>query len=266
MVAVITASALQYGDFEYDISIYNTNEVTITGYIGAGGMVIIPSSITNKTVTSLGASSFSGSALTEAVIPESVFSIGPAAFSGCSSLTSIMIPENVSYIEYLAFSSCSSLTNVIIPASTISIGTDVFSGCSSLTAFIVNSANPTYSSLDGVLFNKSQSELIQYPAGNASNSYTIPNSVIHINERAFSSCTNLTSITIPDSVTRIEDYAFRGCHNLTNVAIPDSVTHIEAFAFSSQGQSRNLGMRSDQEGKYLKYLDRVYAKIPNFPD
>lgn len=210
IVAVTTASALPFGDYEYVINAYNTNTVTITSYTGAGGIVVIPPTITNKTVTSLGASSFSGSALTE-----------------------VIIPENVSYIEYLAFSSCSSLTNVIIPASTSDIGTDVFSGCSSLTEIIVNTSNSAYSSLAGVLFNKSQSELIQYPVGKTSKSYTIPNSVTRIKERAFSSCTNLTSVTISDSVTRIEDHAFSGCRNLTNVAIPDSVTNIEAFAFSS---------------------------------
>jgi len=62
---------------------------------------------------------------------------------------------------------------------------------------------------------------------------TLPDSVIRIENGAFSGCTSLTSVTIPDSVTSIEGYAFSGCTSLTGVTIPDSVTSIGGYAFSS---------------------------------
>ena len=43
----------------------------------------------------------------------------------------------------------------------------------------VDTNNPAYSSVDGVLFNKSQTTLIQCP-GAKTGSYTIPNSVTSI--------------------------------------------------------------------------------------
>ena len=64
-----------------------------------------------------------------------------------------------------AFFGCSSLTSVTIPDSVTSIGPLAFSGCSSLTAINVHAANPNYSSVDGVLFDKNQTTLIQCPGG-----------------------------------------------------------------------------------------------------
>ena len=76
--------------------------------------------------------------------------------------------------------------------------------------------NSVYSSVDGVLFNKSQTTLIQYP-GAKPEAYTIPNSVTSIGDYAFSGCTSLTSVTIPNSVTSIGDSAFYGCTSLSAI-------------------------------------------------
>ena len=69
-----------------------------------------------------------------------------------------------------------------------------------------------------------------------SGALTIPatiegNSVTSIGKRAFSYCTNLTSIIIPDSVTSIGEMAFFQCISLTSITIPDGVTSIGRFAF-----------------------------------
>ena len=71
--------------------------------------------------------------ITTLVVPDSVTSIGNAAFEGCSSLTSITIPDSVTSIGDDAFRGCSSLTSVTIPDSVTSIGIYAFDGCSSLT-------------------------------------------------------------------------------------------------------------------------------------
>ena len=53
--------------------------------------------------------------VTEAVIPDSVTSIGDWAFYGCSSLSSITIPDSVTEIGFGAFYGCNSLSSVTIP-------------------------------------------------------------------------------------------------------------------------------------------------------
>ena len=55
--------------------------------------------------------------------------------------------------------------------------------------------------------------------------------VTSIGDRAFSSCSGLTSVNIPNSVTSIGYGAFLGCTGLTSVIIPNSVTSIDNSAF-----------------------------------
>jgi hypothetical protein len=85
-----------------------------------------------------------------------------------------------------------------------------------LTTISVDESNQNYSSSDGVLFNKDKTTLMQFPGGKTG-SYTIPNSVTTIGERAFSGCSGLTSVTIPESVITIGDGAFYNCTGLTTV-------------------------------------------------
>ncbi len=118
-----------------------------------------------------------------------------------------------------------------IQGSVTSIGDWAFSYCTSLTSIEVSVDNINYKSIEGVLFNKAGTELIQYPVGNSKTSYDIPISVTSIGDGAFSGCSSLTSITIPDSVTSIGDRAFFYCSSLTSITIPDSVTSIGDWAF-----------------------------------
>ncbi|MDC0311195.1 leucine-rich repeat domain-containing protein [Akkermansiaceae bacterium] len=64
-------------------------------------------------------------------------------------------------------------------------------------------------------------------------SITIPDGVTSIGGQAFAYCTSLKSITIPDGVTRIGFAAFNNCSSLTSITIPDSVKSIGYQAFSS---------------------------------
>jgi hypothetical protein len=153
-------------------------------------------------------------------------------------LTQITIPNTVTNIECYAFDGCSSLTNIVIPRTVTSIGfnpiynttNDSFGRCKNLKAITVDTNNPVYSSLDGVLFNKDRTKLIQFPAGRAG-SYTVPNGVTCIGNRAFDGCDRLTGVKIPKTVTSIGDNAFMGCPQLRNIKIPSSVTSIGTCIF-----------------------------------
>jgi len=148
--------------------------------------------------------------------------------------SSLVIPSElegigVKSIGFSAFESCDKLTSITIPKSVTYIG---FLNCRSLTSIIVDDDNKNYTSVDGVLFNQSKTELIKFPQGKKNTSYIIPNSVESIRYGAFFGCRSLTSIDIPDSVTNIAGCAFDDCSSLTSINIQNSVTSIKKNAFS----------------------------------
>jgi hypothetical protein len=130
----------------------------------------------------------------------------------------------------------------------------------------VNPFNSAYSSLNGVLFNKGQTMLIQYPIGNVATSYTIPNSVTIIGYEAFYFCTSLTSVTIGNSVTSIGGDAFYGC-GLASVNLPASVTTIgyDAFedCFSLTNVTISHGVTSIELGAFSVCTSLANLTIPD---
>ena len=182
-------------------------------------------------VTSIGGSAFDGcTSLTSITIPNSVTRILGDTFRDCSNLTSVTLPESLTYIGS-AFGGCTSLTSITIPNSVTYVDAYAFAGCTSLTEIKVAVENPNYVSVNGVLYNKSRTVLICYPAGKKDKNYKILDSVTAINRYAFYGCTSLASIMIPDSVTEICESAFSGCTSLTSITIPDSVMSIARFTF-----------------------------------
>ena len=200
--------------------------------------LVIPNS-----VTSIRPYAFYGcSSLTSVTIPNSVTSIGDRTFEGCSSLTSVTIPNSVTDIWERAFSCCSSLTSITIPNSVTGIADDAFEGCSSLTSVTIPnsvtsigvSAFSGCSSLTNITIPNSVTDIggDAFEGCSSLTNITIPNSVTSMGYCAFEGCSSLTSITIPNSLTSIREHAFSGCSSLTSVTIPNSVTSIREYAFS----------------------------------
>ena len=183
-------------------------------------------------VTSIGSSVFEDcTSLTSIEIPSGVTSIGDYAFKNCTSLASIEIPSSVTSIGNEAFAYCTNLTSIEIPGGVTSIENYAFSNCTSLNSINVDKDNQSYSSEDGILFDKEKKKLITYPAGKKEKEYNIPSSVTSIGAGTFYGCRSLTRIEIPSSVTSIECLAFYGCTSLTSIEIPSSVTRIAVQVF-----------------------------------
>ena len=176
-------------------------------------------------------------------IPSTVETVGDYCFANSVALESITMSNSVKTLEYAAFAECSKLKNIILSTNLETIGGYVFNKLPiesitipakvskiDATAFIkatnlkeinVSTSNNNYASVNGVLFNKSKTTLILYPAGKTQTSYQIPNTVKIVGENAFIDVA-LTGIIIPSSVEELADWCFART-NITTITIPSTI-------------------------------------------
>lgn len=203
----------------------NGTEITITGYTGSATELTIPSTIVGKPVTIIAPNAFNDlNVLESVIISTSVDEIANHAFYSCSNLNSVTFEsegnDGVSTIQSMAFAS-SRLNEVSLPKTLKSMATDTFRGCSELTHIHVDTFNPVYSSVDGVVYSNNGKTLYCFPWGRAG-SYTIPTGVTKIGSSAFAWVLSITAVSIPSSVTTIESDAFYYCRNLSSVTLNSS--------------------------------------------
>ena len=182
----------------------NNGALTITGWTGTNGIVVIPDSTNGYPVTRIGTNAFSffgfgvgynSASLTNVIIGANVTDIGPGAFEDCINLTNVTIGNKVTDIESGAFDYCPSLTTLTIPDSVTNLGSFAFGLCSSL------------------------------------NQVTVGNRVTSIGSQTFYGCSSLTNLMLLDSVAQIGSEAFAGCSALTSITVGVQ----NRFFSSSQG-------------------------------
>lgn len=173
------------------------------------------SSLKNVSVGGSGSSS-------EGADLSNITEIGGWAFGGCSSLPLVTLSESLTTIESGAFSRCSALAWVDIPASVNRIESSVFDDCSSLDEITVADGNKQYCAMDGVLYNKKQTELLKYPEGRAGE-FTIPSTVKTIGEYALKNCKAIS--VVPKNVTSVK---YGGLRNASSpLSLPNSLNYAE---------------------------------------
>jgi len=243
------AEKVMIGSLFYDLSSYSKTASVAQGNYKNMKSAYIPSSVTYNSVE------------------YKVTSIDDYAFNECRDLTYVSIPNTVTSIGDRAFMLCNGLTSIQLPSGLMTIGESAFWGCTGLTAFNVAEENLYFSSVDGVLFNKNQTKLLQYLIGKSETSYSIPNTVTEIGEWAFYNCGNLTTVTIPNSVVTIGPKAFDNCDGLTSIKIPNSVTSIGEEAFYNCNKLSSLtigeGVKSIGSNAFYNCLSLTSLEIPN---
>jgi len=228
LIAALAVSALaqQQYDSESDFETEREgNGITITGYLGSKKEVRIPPGIQDLPVTCIGERAFAGKTeITRITIPNGVIKIETNAFINCKNLAGVTIPDSVTYIEQYAFL-YSGINVITIPKSVTYIGGGAFGGCSKLYSINVNAENKDYSSMSGVLYNKSRTFLHTYPAGKTDSSvFTIPGTLLAIGDYAFVGCSRIVSIGIPASVKEIGIGAFLFCDRLSKLTVASGNT------------------------------------------
>lgn len=214
--------------------------------------------IVGEGITYLGANAFHDlKEVTEIILPSSLEEIGSGCFYGCKSLKSIDIPASVkslgnvdTYNDYAMFEYCSSLEQINIPESSQlkyiesaaffecgtydgfeiyipetveNIGSGAF--CGYIKNINVAENNQNYCSQDGVVYSKDITSLIAYPVLKKSKEFTIPNTVVNIESRAFyyfglayidlntKEIIDTTKLYIPNTVKEMGEYAIQPAKN-----------------------------------------------------
>ena len=267
IVAAAAFSSLQTSDaepvnidgIEYDLKEgggVRTAMVTAYSVTTMTGDVAIPSQVTHSdktyAVTGLAKTLRGNAGITSVSLPETVVSIDPYFFNGCTSLKSVTM-DGVLSIPLQCFGRCTSLTEVSAVSAT-SIGANAFDGCSSLSKISIGTpetisdyafrgcSDLTSFELDektvlgtapfansGIAEPMICDGLLVYVPSNIG-SYTIPSSVYTIGAGAFYNVA-LDHLDVPGTVLTVSDYGFY-CSKISSIAFDPAVAGIGNYAFA----------------------------------
>ena len=255
-----------WDDYCYDYKYSFYEGIFLTGMRGNDSNVIIPDKLPVEDilydVIIIGQSDnlFSNKNNIHSVtLPKTIQIITSYAFNNCSSLTSIVIPDIQPQLGYAVFNNCDELTNIKFTADVTNvtitnlINNSAFKECPNLTNLTVDSENPYFTSVDGVLYDKNLTTILLFPTGK-SGKFTVPSSVVCIRDRVFksncklteidasgvtdfgvevfSNCTALKKVAFSNKLKKFSNYMFHGCTQLSEFNFPDSLVNIGNYAFS----------------------------------
>lgn len=228
------ADTLNNGDFTIENGV-------LKKYNGSASKIIIPDNITE-----IGQMAFiNKQSVKSIVIPNGVTKIDNYAFAECNNITNIEFPSSLLLIDIGAFLGTSisnielpeglttieervfagtKLSSLNIPSSVTDIGPSITSGCSNLKNFTVSPNNKNYTTIDGNLYSKDKTTLIQCSAYNGNAKYTVLSGTTKIADGALSTG-SFSQVVLPDSM-KILDVGIFGYSDLKELYVPTSVTDI----------------------------------------
>ncbi|MBR4444894.1 MAG: leucine-rich repeat protein, partial [Solobacterium sp.] len=172
----------------------------------------------------------------ELVLPEGLQFIGRNAFESCISLgdnKDLVLPSTLETIEIEAFRDCYSFMGTIYIPDKIKDITNVFDYCRNIDSFYISENNEGLCNVNGVVYTKDKKRLIRCPENKTGN-IEILDGVEYISNAAFLNCYKLSGdLTLPQSLIDIDDNAFSMTGIKGDLVIPDNVKRIGNHAFSN---------------------------------
>ncbi len=210
-------------------------------------------------------------------LPSTVTTIGDSAFRWCSLSSGVTLNEGLVSLADYAFAE-TKIKKLTLPSTLESFGLWGFYNCTNMTTVSVNSNNKYFSALNGILYNKHQTEVVACPPGLSASSISLPSTVTNIRERAFQGCTKIAGLNIPEGVTVLNSSVIMGCSALKSMTIPESLTYINipfdvnltSVTYNGSEAQWNNIKKSDFLGtltsasKTYKKTDNVFAAPSDF--
>ena len=191
----IPASVQHIGPFVFE-NCLSMEKITVASgnknYASRDGVLYSADPSTKKLTTLLRCPGGKSGSVT---VAKGVTGIDQAAFENCLGVTAVTLPEGLEGIFDNAFLSCMGLEKMTIPASVKIIGENAFLGCIGLEKFTVAAKNQTFTTVDGVLYSKDRSELLQCPGGKMGD-VTIPAETSSMYENALALCLGVENIRV----------------------------------------------------------------------
>ena len=201
-----------------------------------------------------------------------VLSDGTASITKCTLSGDIVIPSSIDgyKVTNLAaelFFGNTNITSVSVPATVTYFGDDpsdnmwdyVFSYCYSLRAINVESGNPSFRSVDGVLYSKDMSTLFNYPCMRQGSEYTTPDSLDWLCCTSFASAQNLTRLIIDNPDAGWATYTFYNCGGLT------VYYHKDGYSQTCAENHIRAGLSHETNKNYPTYRALESSPVPTAP-
>ena len=209
----------------------------------------------------IGDKAFYRSGIKNAILPDTVRSIGSGAFEQTRSMVSATLPTTItavpermfyaSYVERVslpvglqsigkaAFFNCMHLTDLQLPEGLITIEDSAFSGCTVLKELTLPGS---LKHVGEKVFGGSNIEIVHVEEGITElapvmfadcplTQVDLPNTLTTIQDAAFYNCTKLKEITLPNSVTQLGEGVFQGCSSLSQVRLSENLKTLPTSTF-----------------------------------
>jgi len=209
----------------------------------------------------IGDKAFYCSGIKNAILPDTVCSIGSGAFEQTRSMVSATLPTTItavpermfyaSYVERVslpvglqsigkaAFFNCMHLTDLQLPEGLITIEGSAFSGCTVLKELTLPGS---LKHVGEKVFGGSNIEIVHVEEGITElapvmfadcplTQVDLPNTLTTIQDAAFYNCTKLKEITLPNSVTQLGEGVFQGCSSLSQVRLSENLKTLPTSTF-----------------------------------
>ena len=168
-------------------------------------------------------------------VPNNITNLKGYSFVSATNAETIILPDGLTTIEAFAFCNTSVYLNEIQIGESVTSIDPLFKYMHYYGKVTINPQNPNYVVENNILYNKDKTTLIAV-LNKIQGSFTIPEQVTTIGNRAFHNQNEMEEVIISKKVTNIEN-SFNYCNGLTKVEIPENVAKIGEDCF---GECRNL--------------------------